>query len=104
MVAMATAVRRHELASIRLLGGVSGLCLEMVTLETATTVLVGFAVGILIVGTSLLSVPVGATGVPIHARDPHPRRDRHARLTAGLAALRASPRSAARAQPNLNLT
>ena len=65
MVAMATAVRGRELASIRLLGGTSGQCLGIVTLETVITVLVGLAVGIVIVRVSLLSVPIGPTGMPV---------------------------------------
>ena len=65
MVAMATAVRGRELASIRLLGGTSGQCLGIVTLETVITVLVGLAVGIAIVRVSLLSVPLGPTGMPV---------------------------------------
>ncbi|HYB30261.1 MAG TPA: ABC transporter permease [Solirubrobacteraceae bacterium] len=65
MIAMATAVRGRELASIRLLGGTSGQCLGIVTLETVITVLVGLAVGIVIVRVSLLSVPIGPTGMPV---------------------------------------
>jgi putative ABC transport system permease protein len=67
MVAMATAVRGRELASIRLLGGTSGQCLGIVTLETVITVLVGLVVGIVIVRVSLLSVPLGPTGMPVAA-------------------------------------
>jgi putative ABC transport system permease protein len=65
MIAMATAVRGRELASIRLLGGTSGQCLGIVTLETVITVVVGLAVGIVIVRISLLSVPIGPTGMPV---------------------------------------
>jgi len=65
MVAMATAVRGRELASIRLLGGTSRQCLGIVTLETVITVLVGLVVGLVIVRVSLLSVPLGPTGMPV---------------------------------------
>jgi putative ABC transport system permease protein len=65
MIAMATAVRGRELAGIRLLGGTSGQCLGIITLETLIAVVVGLAVGILIVRVSLLSVPLGPTGMPV---------------------------------------
>ena len=104
MVAMATAVPGRELASIRLLGGTSGQCLGIVSLETVITVLVGLAVGIVIVRVSLLSVPIGPTGMPVSVVSTL------AILTlagigllgiaagtlAGLGALRASPASAVR--------
>jgi putative ABC transport system permease protein len=64
-VAMTTAVRSRELASIRLIGGTPRQCLELITLESAITVVVALAIGSLIVWLSLLSVPVGPTGMPV---------------------------------------
>ncbi|MCL2419206.1 MAG: FtsX-like permease family protein [Conexibacteraceae bacterium] len=64
-VAMATAVRGREFASIRLLGGTRRQCLQLISLESSITVLVALAIGALIVRLSLLGVPAGPTGMPV---------------------------------------
>jgi putative ABC transport system permease protein len=66
-VVMATAVRGRELASIRLLGGTPGKCLQLVTLESAVAVLIGLSIGAGVAWLSLLSVSRGPTGMPVSA-------------------------------------
>ena len=63
--AMATAERRSELATIRLLGGTPGLAARTVALETLPTVLVALGAGAAIVATAVHGVPLGLTGIPL---------------------------------------
>src|SRR5215218_5720899 len=63
--AMATAERRHELATIRLLGGSAAQVARMVALELAATVAVALAAGGAIVAVATAGVPRGVTGVPL---------------------------------------
>ena len=63
--AMATAERRDELATIRLLGGTSGHVVRTVALELLPTVLAALAVGGAIVAVAVAGVPRGITGVPL---------------------------------------
>jgi putative ABC transport system permease protein len=63
--AMATAERRAELATIRLLGGTSGHAIRTVALETLPTVLVALGAGAAIVAISVHGVPDGLTGIPL---------------------------------------
>ena len=65
--AMATAERRDELATIRLLGGTSGHVTRMVALEMAPAVLVALIAGGAVVALSVAGVQRGVTGVPIAA-------------------------------------
>ena len=65
--AMATAERRDELATIRLLGGTSGHVTRMVALEMAPAVLVALIAGGAVVALSVAGVPRGVTGIPITA-------------------------------------
>lgn len=103
-VAMATAVRSREFASIRLLGGTRGQCLQLISLESAITVLVALAIGTLIVRLSLLRVPDGPTGMPVSGPSTliavilagTGLLGIAAGTLAGLGALRASPASAVR--------
>ena len=63
--AMATAERRGELATIRLLGGTAGHVLRTVALEMAPTILAALAAGGAIVAVAVAGVPRSLTGVPI---------------------------------------
>ncbi len=63
--AMATAERRPELATIRLLGGTPGLAARTVALETLPTVLVALGAGAAIVATAVHGVPLGLSGIPL---------------------------------------
>ena len=65
--AMATAERRGELATIRLLGGTAGHVIRMVMLEMAATVAVAVAAGGAIVLVATAGVSRGVTGVPLDA-------------------------------------
>ena len=65
--AMATAERRDELATIRLLGGTSGHVTRMVALEMAPAVLVALTAGGAVVALSVAGVQRGVTGVPLAA-------------------------------------
>lgn len=103
-VAMTTTVRGREFASIRLLGGTRRQCLQLISLESATTILVALAIGALIVRLSLLRVPDGPTGMPVSGPSPliavilagTGLLGIIAGTLAGLGALRASPASAVR--------
>ena len=63
--AMATAERRGELATIRLLGGTAGHVIRTVALEMAPTVLAALAAGGAIVAVAVAGVPRGVTGMPV---------------------------------------
>ena len=63
--AMATAERRAELATIRLLGGTPGQAARMIALETLPTVAVALAAGAAVVAVSVHGVPRGLTGIPL---------------------------------------
>ena len=63
--AMATAERREELATIRLLGGTSGHVLRMIALELAPTVLVALAAGAGVVAVAVMGVPRGIDGIDV---------------------------------------
>ncbi len=63
--AMATAERRTELATIRLLGGHPGLRVRTVALEALPTVVVALGAGAAIVATAVHGVPLGVTGIPL---------------------------------------
>jgi putative ABC transport system permease protein len=63
--AMVTAERRHELATIRLLGGSAAQVARMVALELAATVAAALAAGGAIVAVATAGVPRGVTGVPL---------------------------------------
>ena len=62
---MATAERRAELATIRLLGGTRGQALRTAALESLPTTLVALAAGAVVVAISVHGVPLGLTGVPL---------------------------------------
>jgi putative ABC transport system permease protein len=63
--AMATAERREELATIRLLGGTGGHVTRIVALETAPVIVVALIAGGAIVALAVAGVPRGITGIPI---------------------------------------
>ena len=63
--AMATAERRGELATIRLLGGTTGHAIRMIVLEMVPTVLVALGAGAAVVAVSVYGIPDGLTGVPL---------------------------------------
>ena len=63
--AMATAERRGELATIRLLGGTAGQATRMVALELAPVVLVALLAGAAIAGVAIMGVPNGVRGIPL---------------------------------------
>ncbi len=63
--AMATAERRGELATIRLLGGTTGHAIRMIVLEMVPTVLVALGAGAAVVAVSVHGIPDGLTGVPL---------------------------------------
>ena len=63
--AMATTERRHELATIRLLGGTRGHIVRALALELLPTVLVALVAGAAIVAVSVHGVPAGLTGIPL---------------------------------------
>ncbi len=63
--AMATAERRSELATIRLLGGTSGHAVRAIALELLPTILTALAVGGAIVAVSVNGVSKGLTGIPL---------------------------------------
>ncbi len=63
--AMATAERRGELATIRLLGGTTGHAIRMIVLEMVPTVLVALGAGAAVVAVSVYGIPSGLTGVPL---------------------------------------
>ena len=63
--AMATAERRGELATIRLLGGTRWQAIRMVALELAPIVVVGLAAGGAVAAVSLFGVPDGVRGIPV---------------------------------------
>ncbi len=64
--AMATAERRGELATIRLLGGSSAHVVRMIVLELVPTVLVALAAGGAIVAVTV----AGVTGIPLEIPAP----------------------------------
>ena len=66
--AMATAERRGELATIRLLGGTPGHAARTIALEMLPTVLVALAAGAAVVAVSVHGVPHGLTGMPLASR------------------------------------
>ncbi len=63
--AIATAERRDELATIRLLGGTSGHVLRTVVLELGATIAAALAAGGAIVAVAVAGVPRGVTGTPL---------------------------------------
>jgi putative ABC transport system permease protein len=63
--AMATAERRDELATLRLLGGTRGHALRMIGLELAPTVLVALAAGAGVVAVAVMGVPRGVDGIDL---------------------------------------
>ena len=63
--AMATAQRRDELATIRLLGGTRGQALRMLLLELVPTVLVALAAGAAVVAVAVMGVPRGVSGIDL---------------------------------------
>ena len=63
--AMATAERRGELATIRLLGGTGWQATRMVALELAPIVVVGLAAGGAVAALSLFGVSDGVRGIPV---------------------------------------
>ena len=63
--AMATAERREELATIRLLGGTRGQAARTVVLETIPVLLTALAAGAVVTAISVYGVPKGLTGVPL---------------------------------------
>ena len=65
--AMATAERRDELATIRLLGGTAGQARRMVALELVPIVVTALAVGVAIAAASVMGVPDGVRGIPLYA-------------------------------------
>ena len=81
--AMATAERRGELATIRLLGGTTGHAIRMIVLEMVPTVLVALGAGAAVVAVSVYGIPEGLTGVPLAVPVPlvagHHGRRRRAR-------------------------
>ena len=62
--AMATADRRAEFATIRLLGGTAGHVTRMLALELVPTLLVALGAGTVIAGVAMLGVPDGVRGIP----------------------------------------
>ena len=75
--AMATAERRGELATIRLLGGTRWQAIRMVALELAPIVAVGLAAGAAVAAVAVMGVPEGVRGISLSVS---------ATLVAGLAA------------------
>ena len=75
--AMATAERRGELATLRLLGGTRRQAIRMVALEFAPVVVVGLVAGGAVAAISVLGVPDGVRGIELSVS---------ATLVAGLAA------------------
>ncbi len=75
--AMATAERRGELATIRLLGGTRWQAIRMVALELAPIVVVGLLAGAVVAAISVMGVPEGVRGIELSVS---------ATLVAGLAA------------------
>ena len=75
--AMATAERRGELATIRLLGGTRWQAIRMVALELAPIVGVGLLAGAAVAAVAVMGVPEGARGISL---------DVSATLVAGLTA------------------
>ena len=75
--AMATAERRGELATIRLLGGTRWQAIRMVALELAPIVVVGLVAGAAVAAVSVMGVPEGVRGIALGVS---------ATLVAGLAA------------------
>jgi putative ABC transport system permease protein len=63
--AMATAERRDELATLRLLGGTRGHALRIIALELAPTVLVALAAGAGVVAIAVVGVPRGVDGIDL---------------------------------------
>ncbi len=63
--AMATAERRGELATIRLLGGTRWQAIRMVALEFAPVVLVGLVAGAAVAAVSVMGVPEGVRGIEL---------------------------------------
>ena len=63
--AMATAERRGELATIRLLGGTPGQAMRMIALELVPIVAVALAAGGAIAAVALMGVPDGVRGIPL---------------------------------------
>ena len=63
--AMATAERRDELATIRLLGGTPAQVVRMLALEMASTLAVAIAAGGVVVWVAVAGVPRGVTGVAL---------------------------------------
>jgi putative ABC transport system permease protein len=63
--AMATAERRDELATIRLLGGTRGQALRMIALELGPTVLAALAAGAAVVAVAVMGVPRGVDGIDL---------------------------------------
>jgi putative ABC transport system permease protein len=102
--AMATAERRDELATIRLLGGTSGQAVRMIALELAPIVATALAVGLVIAAASAMGVPQGVRGivliVPLAGAGALLAGTAALALAAGLVtariALRATPASAMR--------
>ena len=63
--AMATAERRADFATIRLLGGTSGHVTRMLALELVPTLLVALLAGTVIAAVAMVGVPDGVRGIPI---------------------------------------
>ena len=63
--AMATAERRGELATIRLLGGTRWQAIRMVALELAPIVAVGLAAGAAVAAVAVMGVPEGVRGISL---------------------------------------
>jgi putative ABC transport system permease protein len=63
--AMATAERRSELATIRILGGTPGQAVRMIALELVPTIAVALLAGFGLAAVSVMGVPRGVTGIPL---------------------------------------
>ena len=97
--AMATAERRGELATIRLLGGTTGHAIRMIVLEMVPTVLVALGAGAAVVAVSVYGIPHGLTGVPLALPVPLVAGITLGAAALGLLAALVSTRLALRASP-----
>ena len=97
--AMATAERRDELATIRLLGGTPAQVVRMLALEMASTMAVAIAAGGVIVWVAVAGVPRGVTGVALAVPGVHAAALVAGIAGLGLAATVVAARLAARASP-----